>query len=217
MKPNDEFAGTLVAIQEDARLASVETQDIGARVHAITLKAIEQRDVSLDEIKSVLTAVTDGIHLGLAQRGGEMAQALRDAVGGMDSALVKFAQTMQLSVEESIANGKDFRAGELKQSLETVRDLEKTLVEAIRKTGSQASGVIKAEMSNLSTHLSHTGTDVGGQALTTLTKLSEQAHSVAHAGKMGIEQGSRDIAGRVAQFAGGVLTGVGEALRNTSK
>ena len=217
MKPNDKFAETLATIQEDARLASVEAQDIGTRVHAITLKAIEQKDVSLDEIKGVLRAVTDGIHLGLAHRGGEMAQALRDAVGGMDSALVKFAQTLQLSVEESIANGKEFRAGELKQLLETVRDLEKTLVEAIRKTGSQASGLIKAEMRNLSAHLTHTGTDVGGQALTTLTKLSGETRSVAHTGKMRIEQGSRAIAGRVVQFAGGVLTGVGEALRNTSK
>lgn len=217
MRFADEFADKLVAIQEDTRLASVEAQDIGARVHAITLKAIEQKDVSLSEIRSVLSSVTDGIHLGLAQRGGEMAQALRDAVGGMDSALVKFAQNMHLSVEESIASGKEFREAELKQSLETVRDLEKSLVEAIRKTGSQATGALKAEMGSLSAHLKYAGTDVGGQALSTLTKLSEQAHSVAHYGKMGIKQGGRDIAGRVAQFAGGVLTGVGEALRNTAK
>ena len=217
MRSADEFADKLVAIQEDTRLASVEVQDIGARVHAITLKAIEQKDVSLSEIRSVLSSVTEGIHLGLAQRGGEMVQALRDAVGGMDSALVKFAQNMQFSVEESISNGKEFREDELKQSLETVRDLEKSLVEALRNTGSQATGAFKVEMSSLSAHLKHAGTDVGGQALSTLAQLSKQAHSVAHSGKMGIKQAGGDIAGRVAQFAGGVLTGVGEALRNTTK
>jgi hypothetical protein len=217
MRANDAFADKLVTLQEDARLASVETQDIGARVHAITLKAIEQRDVSLSEIRSVLSSVTDGVQLGLAQRGGEIAQALREAVGGMDSALVKFAQRIQLSVEESIANGKEFREGELKQSLETLRDLEKSLVETLRKTADQSSGVIKTEMSSLSAHLTHTGTDAGGQALATLAKLSEQAHGVVHTGKIKLEQGSRDIAGRVVQFTGGVLTGVGEALRNRSK
>jgi hypothetical protein len=217
MKPNDTFADRLITLQEDARLASAETEDIGARVHAITLKAIEQRAVSVSEIKDVLSAVTEGVQLGLTQRGGELVQALRDAVSGMDSALVKFAQRMQLSVEESMANGKEFREGELKQSLETLRDLEKTLVETLRKTASQSSGVIKTEMASLSAHLSHTGTDAGGQALATLARLSEQAHSVAHSGKIKMEQGSRDIAGRVAQFAGGVLTGVGEALRNKSK
>lgn len=210
-------AATLETIKQEARQAGADGMDIGERIHTITLRAIEQKSLNASEIKAVLAAVSAGVNLGLAERGGDIAQSLRAAVSGMDQALVKFAQSIQLVVEEMLASGREFRDGELKQSLQTLRDLEHLLIEAIRQTADTSAGTLKAEMDRVATHLKTTGSDAGGQALDTLTQLVAGLRAAVHSGKISAELGAREIASRAALFAGGLLTGAGEALRNKAK
>lgn len=208
---------TLETIKQEARQAGAYGMDIGTRIHAITLRAIEQRSLNVAEIKAVLAAVSAGVNLGLAERGSDIAQSLREAVHGMDQALVKFAQSIQLMVEETLASGREFRAGELKQSLQTLRDLEHLLIEAIRQTADSSAGTLKAETNRVVTHLKTAGLDAGGQALDTLTQLAAKLRAAAHAGKISAELGARELVSRAALFAGGLLMGAGEALRNKAK
>jgi len=70
-----------------------------------TVRAIEQRTLNVTEIKAVLASVSAGVNLGLAERGGDIAQSLRAAVSGMDQALIKFAQSTQLMIEEMLTSG----------------------------------------------------------------------------------------------------------------
>ncbi len=207
----------LEAIKQEARQAGADGMDIGTRIHAITLRAIEQRSLNVAEIKAVLAAVSAGVNLGLAERGGDIAQSLHEAVRGMDQALVKFAQSIQLMVEETLANGREFRAGELKQSLQTLRDLEHLLIEAIRQTADSSAGTLKAETNRIVTHLKTAGSDAGGQALDTLKQLAAKLRAAAHAGKISAELGAWELVSRAALFASGLLTGAGEALRNKAK
>lgn len=210
-------AATLETIKQEARQAGADGMDIGERIHAITLRAIEQRSLNATEIKAVLAAVTAGVNLGLAERGDDIAQSLRAAVSGMDQALVKSAQSLQLMIEEMLANGREFREGELKQSLQTLRDLEQLLIDAIRQTADTSAGTLKAETNRVVSHLKTSGSDAGGQALDSLTQLVGGLRAAAHSGKISIEHGAREIASRAALFAGGLLTGAGEALRNKAK
>lgn len=210
-------AETLETIKQEARQAGADGMDIDARIHAITLRAIEQRRLNIAEIRAVLAAVSAGVNLGLAERGGDVAQSLREAVHGMDQALVKFAQSLQLMVEEMLASGREFRAGELKQSLQTLRDLEHLLIDAIRHTAGISADALKAETNRVVTHLKTTGSDAGGQARDTLTQLASGLRAAAHSGKISAQQGARELARRMALFASGLLTGAGEALRNKAK
>lgn len=217
MENNTSPPDSTATIGEEARAAGATALDIRERVREITLKAIEQKTLSATELREVLGAVMEGIQLGLAERGGDVASSLREAVAGMDQALVKFAQSLQLAVEEAVANGREYREGELKQSLETVRDLEKNLIEAIKQAMGKTGDVLKAEMGTILDHLKTSGTDVGGQAFETLTQLAGRVHGAAHSGKISAELAARDFAGRVALFASGLLAGLGEALRNKAK
>lgn len=208
---------TLATIKEEARQAGIGKDEIGQRVHAITLQAIQHRSLNRDQIKAVLAAVSDGVHLGLSERGGDIAQSLRAAVNGMDQALVKFTQSMQLMVEEALAGGREFRAGELQQSLQTLRDLETLLVDTLRQTADSSAAILKTEMNNIVTHLKTSGSDAGRQALDTLTQLASRLQAAAHSGKLGVELGLAELASRAALFASGLLTGAAEALRNRAK
>ena len=210
-------AENLEALRQEARQAGADGMDISARIHAITLRAIEQRSLNAAEIKAVLASVSAGVNLGLAERGGDIAQSLRAAVNGMDQALVKFAQSIQLMTEEMLASGREFREGELKQSLQTLRELERLLIEAIRQTADTSVGTLKAETDRIAAHLRATGSDAGGQARDSLTQLVAALRAAAHSGKISAQLGARELASRVALFASGLLTGAGEALRNKAK
>lgn len=210
-------AENLEAIRQEARQAGADGMDISARIHAITLRAIEQRSLNAAEIKAMLASVSAGVNLGLAERGGDIAQSLRAAVHGMDQALVKFAQSIQLITEEMLASGREFREGELKQSLQTLRELEHLLIEAIRQTADTSAGTLRAETDRIATHLRATGSDAGGQARDSLIQLVAALRAAAHSGKISAQLGARELASRVALFASGLLTGAGEALRNKAK
>ncbi len=208
---------TLETIKQEARQAGADGMDISARIHDITVRAIEQRTLNVAEIKAVLASVSAGVNLGLAERGGDIAQSLRAAVSGMDQALIKFAQSTQLMIEEMLTSGRESHAGELKQSLQTLRDLEHLLIDAIRQTARTSTGMLVMEANRVASHLKTSGSDSGGQMRDTLTQLATRVRAAVHSGKVNAELSAREIASRMALVASGLLTGAGEALRNKVK
>ena len=55
-----------------------------ATVRNLTLKALQQRELTLDQIRTILQSITEGVTLGVAKRGIKVEKALSDAVAGMD-------------------------------------------------------------------------------------------------------------------------------------
>lgn len=210
-------AEALETIKQEARQAGMDGLDINERIHEITLRALEQRKLSAAEIKAVLASVSAGINLGLADRGGDITQSLREAINGMDQALVKFAQSTQLMIQEMLGSGREFRTGELQQSLQTLRDTERMLMDALRQAATTSTDLLMVGTNRVASHLKASGSDAGGQARETLTLLATRLRATMHAGKISAGLATRDAAGRMALVASGLLTGVGEALRNKAK
>ncbi|MES2408612.1 MAG: DUF6781 family protein [Pseudomonadota bacterium] len=208
---------TLETIKQEARQAGADGLDIHARIHEITLRALEQRKLSVNEIKAVLASVSAGINLGLAERGGDITQSLREAINGMDQAVVKFAQSTQLMIQEMLGNGREFRTGELQQSLQALRETERMLMDALRQAATTSTDLLVVETNRVASHLKASGSDAGGQARETLSLLVTRLRATAHAAKTSAGLAVRDVSSRMALVASGVLTGAGEALRNKAK
>ena len=210
-------AETLETIKQEARQAGTDGLDINAQIHDITLRALEQRKLSVAEIKAVLASVSAGINLGLAERGGDITQSLREAINGMDQAVVKFAQSAQLMIQEMLGSGREFRAGELQQSLQTLRDTERMLMDALRRAATTSTDLLVVETNRVASHLKASGSHAGGQARATLALLATRLRATMHAGKISVGLAARDVTSRMALVASGLLTGAGEALRNKAK
>ncbi|MHB1176277.1 MAG: DUF6781 family protein [Sulfuriferula sp.] len=208
---------TLETIKQGARQAGADGLDINARIHEITLRALEQRKLSSAEIKAVLASVSAGINLGLAERGGDITRSLREAINGMDQALVKFAQSTQLMIQEMLGSGREFRTGELQQSLQTLRDTERMLIDVLRHAATTSTDMLMMETNRVTSHLKASGSDAGGQARETLTLLATRLRATMHMGKISAGLAARDVTSRMALVASGLLTGAGEALRNKAK
>ena len=63
--------------------------NVRAAVRDLTLNAMQQRELTLDQIRKVLRSVAVGVNLGVADREVKVEKALADTVAGMDDALLK--------------------------------------------------------------------------------------------------------------------------------
>jgi len=72
--------------------------NVRAAVRSLTLKALQQRELTLDQIGKVLRSVTEGVTLGVAKREIKVEKALSDTVAGMDDALLKAVEASNVAL-----------------------------------------------------------------------------------------------------------------------
>ena len=87
----------------DQVLKSLATQsikqgrDVRATVRDLTLKSLQQRELTLEQIRKVLRSIIEGVSLGVGKREMKVEKALSDTVAGMDDALLKVVQASNVA------------------------------------------------------------------------------------------------------------------------
>lgn len=206
----------LVRLHDDAA-ATASEPDLRERVRALTARALDERRVALGEVASVVGAVMSGVASGLSARGGEIREGLRQAVAGLDEAVGSAAQAASYTLSEAVAQGKAFKDNELKASLEQLRDLEASMVDALKRTASQSGGKLKEELGYLSDHLKHSGTHTVTQVREALQQLASGVKATGNAGRAGLSESAGAASDRLAQVASGVLAALSESLKRRSE
>lgn len=206
----------LVRLHDDAA-ATASEPDLRERVRALTARALDERRVALGEVASVVGAVMSGVASGLSARGGEIREGLRQAVAGLDEAVGSAAQAASYTLSEAVAQGKAFKDNELKASLEQLRDLEASMVDALKRTASQSGGKLKEELGYLSDHPKHSGTHTVTQVREALRQLASGVKATGNAGRAGLSESAGAASDRLAQVASGVLAALSESLKRRSE
>jgi hypothetical protein len=207
----------------DVRDAASETMqqgvDIRARIHDVTLLALRGRRFDGHGMREAVRAVTEGIAIGAEQSRADLRVALSDAFRGMDGALTRSAEAGRAALGQFVATGRDLSDNELRQAIATMRRLEDDFLSTAAQAAETASDKIRPELRRVLTVARLSGTDTGRVAATTFTELA-QRFSVASLDMAlaGIEVAT-EMGARFAQVAGGVLSGVADALapRNDTK
>src|SRR5690606_39156381 len=109
-------------LHDEAEAAASEP-DLHERVRELTARALHERRLTLHNLSEIVGAITSGVGNGLAARGGEMKDGLKQAMAGIDDAVGSAAQAASYTLQEAAEQGKAFKANELKASLEQLRDL----------------------------------------------------------------------------------------------
>ena len=141
---------TNTVIDVDQVLKSLASQSIkqGSNVRAtvrdLTLKALQQRELTLDQIRKVLRSITEGVNLGVDKREMKVEKALSDTVAGMDDALLKAVQASNVALHRLTGEGYDYEDSNLKQALDELERLEDEFLRSIAKATDSASEKIKA-------------------------------------------------------------------------
>ncbi|MEO1765811.1 DUF6781 family protein [Thiobacter aerophilum] len=205
---------SIESVREEAAASAEQAPDLRTAVRDLTLRALTSRALELSELRAVLAAVTEGVSLGLARRGGELKAAAADALAGLDEAVRKSAEATKLAAEQFIAEGKALTAEDLRPVLEDLRRLEGALLEALGRGSERAQERVKQAFADLLTHARRTGTDTGRMVAETVESLANRAAPIV---KNGAAQGTAaagEVARRLALVASGILAGVAQALQD---
>lgn len=204
-------------IKQQVAIAAEQGKDLHAMVRDITLRALSRHRLSASEIMEVVRAVTEGVTLGLGRRAGEIKDAVRDALSGLDEALQKTAEATKLAAQQMLAQGKEFGAQDLKPAIEELQQMEQIFRSTITKVATAAGGRIKEEFNAQLSHARRNGTDSGRVIADTVTEFSQRAAASIRTGAQQSALASHEIKQRLSLLASGILAGMAQVLQEKAK
>lgn len=204
-------------IKTEIALAAEQGTDLQAKVRDITMRALSQRSLSASEVKDVIHAVTEGVTLGLGRRVGEIKDAVRGALSGMDEALQKAAESTKLAAQQLISQGKEFGQHDLKPAMDELKQMEEMFLSTVSKVSAAAGGRIKEEFASQLSHARRSGTDSGRVVAAAVSEFSHNAGSTLKAGAQETTRAAAELKQRLTLLASGILAGMADALHNKAK
>ena len=194
---------------KDAVRATVKTgADVHQQIKDITLKALTQRQLDAENIKSVTEAVFNGINEGMATQGEHAKKVFLQAVTALDDALAISAEASKLAIEEAASRVSEYSEHDLNDAIKDLQDREGVFLDTLQKVAKGSTQVVADIVSDFIAHTGQSGTAVGKQTLIALEALKD------------LPQISKDIivsntvatASTLAQIGSGILLGIAESL-----
>ncbi len=182
------------------------------KVRDLTLQGLKTRELNLEQIKSVLKSVTEGVSLGAASPKVDTEKALTDAMHGMDDALRKAVQASRLALEQLSSEGKEFSDTHLKKSIDDLKRLESEFFDTVKKASGAGSAQMKGQWAEVLKHFKFAGTDAGQEVLDTMEAFSNHMRDTMHETRMASLKAAQTFGLNFATLTSGILIGLSQAL-----
>lgn len=185
-------------------------------VSTATLKALQGRELTLQNVRSVLQTVTRAASAGAAQNSGnpdDVQKLLEKAFDGMDAALLKAVQAHRTALQQFVSQGADLQQGPLKTAVANLEKMEDVFFAAVGKAIQDSAGPVQSAWQPVLDAMKLKGTDTGAQASATVEQLVAQAHTALRDGRaMGLRTAQALLEG-YSTLVSGVLIGMTEGLQ----
>ena len=194
--------------------------NVRATVRDLTLKALQQRELTLNQIGKVLRSIVEGVHLGVAKREMKVEKALSDTVAGMDDALLKAVEASNVALHRVTGEGYDYEDSNLKRALDELEKLEDEFFRSLVQATDSASEKIKAPWERVLKKTTLSGTATGTQVASTIRDYAKRAQAAMRAQRETGFKTAHLLTQNFATLASGILIGMSEGLggkRKTSK
>ena len=192
---------------------AVETgRDLQARVRDLMLAAFSSTGVDLSRIQQVTRTTLEGVDAGAATHGADSARVARQAVAGIEDALMQAAEASSLAIQEAAGHASDFARSDLKRAVDELASLESLFIDTLTDVARAGSTTAKITFADIQRHLQHSGTIFGARLATQVGSLREV---LSLAGREGLQSGV-NTAGKAAEqlgrIAGALLAGMGNGF-----
>ena len=206
-------AGIRAAASETVR----EGTDIRAKVHELTLLALNAQRFDRHGMREVIRAVTEGAATGAEKTTADMRLAMSEALRGMDQALRTSAEAGHMALKTLAATGKQFSDTEFKTALANLRKVEDDFLATVGQVADAASAKVQPELREALRNARKGGTETGKQVALTMGDFAQKFSAAsADAAIAGLEAAGQ-FGARFAAVASGVLGGLAEALRGSAE
>jgi len=184
-------------------------------VRDATLKALQHRELTMENIRKALQVVTSATTAGAAKNPAgpaDVEKILASAVAGMDGALLQAVEAnrkaLQHFVEQGAGNEK-----RIKGAIANVEKMEETFFATITKAV-QSSGVsaLQQPWDQVLGAMKMKGTDTGAQAAQVVEQLMAQTQEVMRQGRAATAKAAQAMLDGYAALVSGVLIGMSEGM-----
>ena len=206
-------------IDQFAQASAQQTAQLRTSVFNATLGALQGRELSLKNIRSVLGTVAQAASTGVAKNplGGVDAQAmLENAVSGMDDALLKAVEANRVALQQFVDKGVDLRETQLKKALAEMDKFEDALLGTVKKSAAAAGDPMAGPWAQVLEKFNLSGTQTGAKATGAteqLTAQMAQMHSAMRDTRAASLRAAQTLAESYTALVSGVLIGMSDALR----
>ena len=184
-----------------------------------TLKALQGRELTMDNIKKVLKSVTDAASAGVAKNAVpsvDVEALLGKALAGMDGALLQAVEANHKALQQFVSQGAALQEKPLKNALDNIEKMEDMFFKTVGKAAQGASGPLQGPWAHVLESMKIKGTDTGAQASQTVEQLLAQAQTAMRDGRAAGMRTAQAMLDGYAALVSGVLIGMSEGLQSSS-
>ena len=184
-------------------------------VFEATLKALQGRELTLENIRRVLKSATLASSMGAASNQGsqeEVEALLAKAIAGMDAALLKAVQANRTALQQFMDLGVGLQDEHMKTALANLARLEEVFIAAVGKVAEVAAAPLQAPWHHVIDHMKDHGTSSGLQATQVVAQLMEKSHIALRSGRAASVRAAQSMMESYASLVSGVLLGMSEGM-----
>ena len=181
-----------------------------------TLKALQGRELTLANIRTVLKTVTQAASAGAAQNvlpSVDVEDLLDKAFSGMDAALLQAVEANRKALQQFVDQGVDLKESRLKSALSDLEKMEDVFFSTVSKAAQTAGASLQGPWTQVLETMKLKGTDTGAQAATTIDQLMAQAQSALRDSRALGVRTAQALMDSYSAVVSGVLIGMSEGLQ----
>jgi len=200
-------------LTEMVAAAVKQGENLRLNVRNLTLQALQARDLSLGQIRSVLSSVTAGVNRGAADLEGDPQKMISKALAGMDEALLQAVRASHIALNQLSEHGADFEDSRLKKSLNELERLEDEFLKVVRQAAGSATGNMKNGWAQMLQQAKMDGTETGAEVEAMFADLSANMQKTMRSGREASFKAAHALTQNFATLASGILIGLTEAYQ----
>ena len=185
-------------------------------VSEATLKALQGRELTLDNIRKVLKTVTQAASAGAAQNAAPAAdieRMLSTAFTGMDAALLQAVEANRKALQQFVDQGVGLQEKRMQSALADLEKMEDVFIATVSKAAQAAAAPLQGPWGQVIEAVKIKGTDTGAQAASTVEQLMAQAQTALRDSRaMGL-RAAQALMDSYSALVSGVLIGMSEGLQ----
>ena len=181
-----------------------------------TLKALQGRELTLANIRTVLKTVTQAASTGAAQNAlpsVDVEGLLTKAFSGMDAALLQAVEANRKALQQFANQGADLHEGKMKSALADLEKMEDVFFATVTKAAQTAGAPLQGPWTQVLEVMKLKGTDTGAQAASTVEQLLGQAQSALRDSRALGVRAAQAMMDSYSAVVSGVLIGMSEGLQ----
>jgi len=185
-------------------------------VRNVTLQALQQRELTMGNIKKVLQSVTAATATGAAKNAAAPADVeamLTSALSGMDGALLQAVEANRKALEHFVKQGAA-QEKQFKGALANIEKMEETFFATVTKAAHDAgAGNVQRLWEHALGTMRSKGSDTGTQATQAVEQLMAQAQESLKQGRATTVKTAQAMLDGYTALVSGVLIGMSEGMQ----